>query len=38
MQENGYHDFAASGAYYIMFYLAERSCWNTALPFPSTPR
>ena len=33
MQENGYHDFAASRAYYTMFYLAEALLLEYGLAF-----
>jgi uncharacterized protein (UPF0332 family) len=33
MQENGYHDFAASRAYYTMFYLAEAFLLEHGLAF-----
>jgi uncharacterized protein (UPF0332 family) len=34
MQENGYHDFAASRAYYAMFYAAEALLLEYGLAFP----
>jgi uncharacterized protein (UPF0332 family) len=33
MEENGYHDFAASRAYYTMFYLAEAFLLEHGLAF-----
>ena len=33
MQQNGYHDFAASRAYYTMFYLAEAFLLEYGLAF-----
>lgn len=32
---NGLHDFAASRAYYTMFYIAEAFLWNKGLSFSS---
>jgi uncharacterized protein (UPF0332 family) len=34
MQQNGYYDFAASRAYYTMFYLAEAMLLEYGLAFP----